>query len=278
MGTNACRENCPVSARLKSSYMGCLIGMSRFVLLKDDGIFYIEGIQYVSHKEGWFEPSISLDQGGDSIRALWLDVDKKPWRSLTSLLSFLNTGNQRGFDCPQIRMGFQRVKSRREPIGVWSGGLKVRGSSGDQSVKQDDDLIESHVILPSPDLITGRNSRWFTCLSEEMAQLNHLSDELIKGSVIRYFKNQGAADSTAKDQAKKAQNLFWQLCERRFQELVNACGDYHKAHAMRGIFAGFARKAYDAYCPKDTARQLDAWAKNRPNPGKYLKNPTKETA
>jgi CRISPR system Cascade subunit CasA len=96
--------------------------------------------------------------------------------------------------------------------------------------------------------------------------------------VAAYFKEQGTSDSVAEDKAKKAQSLFWQLCERRFQELVNACGDYDKAHPMRRIFADFAHKAYDAYCPKDTARQLDSWAKNRPNLGKYLKNPTKETA
>jgi CRISPR system Cascade subunit CasA len=271
-------ENCPVASRLKKSYMGCLTGMSRFVLLKEDGILYIEGIQYASHKEGWFEPSISLDQAGDSIRARWLDVDKKPWWALTSLLSFLDAGNQKGFDCPQIRLGFQRVKSRKEPIGVWSGGLKVTGSSGDQSVKQDDDFIESHIILLSPNLITGEESIWFGILSEETSQLNRLSDEVVKRSVMGYFKGQGTPDSVADDQAKKAQNLFWQLCERRFQELVNACGEYDKARAMRRIFAGFAHKAYDAYCPKDTARQLDAWAKNHPDLGKYLKNPTKETA
>jgi CRISPR system Cascade subunit CasA len=267
-------ENCRVSVQLKNSYMGCLIGMSRFVLLKDDGVFYIEGIQYASHKEGWFEPSISLDQGGDSIRALWLDVDKKPWRALTSLLSFLNAGNQKGFDCPQIRLGFQRVKSRREPIGVWSGGLKVRGSSGDQSVKQDDDFIESHVTLPSPNLITDEDSIWFGNLSEEMDELDGLS-RTVYGATLSYFKSQ---NKEAKDQAGQAANLFWQLCERRFQELVNACGDYDKARTMRRIFAGFVHKAYDTYCPKDTARQLDAWAENRPNLGKYLKNPTKETA
>lgn len=267
-------ENCEVAKRLKNSYMGCLLAMSRFVLLKGDGVFYIEGIQYPSHKDGWFEPSISLDQGGDSTKALWLDVEKRPWRELTSLLSFIATVNQKGFDCQQIRLGFQRIKIREESIGIWSGGLKVRGTSGDQSVKQNDDFVESYVVLPAPNSITGEDSEWFGRLSEEMDELDKLS-KTVYGTAFNYFKSQ---NMETKEQAAQASNLFWQLCERRFQDLVNACEDAEQVRAMRPIFARFVHKAYDTFCAHDTARQLDAWAKNRPNLSKYLSNPTKEAA
>ena len=73
-------------------------------------------------------------------------------------------------------------------------------------------------------------------------------------------------------------NLFWQLCERQFQSLVNACDSAEQVRTLRPVFAGFVHKAYDSYCPNDTARQLDAWAKNRPNLSNYLKNPNKEAA
>jgi CRISPR system Cascade subunit CasA len=265
-------ENCEIAMRLKNSYMGCLVAMSRFVLLKGDGIFYIEGIQYPSHKDGWFEPSMGLAQEKDQIKALWLNVEKRPWRELTSLLAFLTATNQQGFDCQQIRLGFQRVKSREKPIGIWSGGLKVRGTSGDQSVKQEDDFIESYVVLPAPNSITGEDSSWFNDLSKEMSQLDSLSKN-VYGATLAFFKNQ---NMDGKGQAAQASNLFWQLCERRFQELVEACGDAGQTLAMRPVFAGFVHKAYDTYCPKDTARQLDAWAKNRPNLGKYLSNTIKE--
>ena len=81
-----------------------------------------------------------------------------------------------------------------------------------------------------------------------------------------------------KEQAAQASNLFWQLCERQFQSLVNACDNAEQVRALRPIFAKFVHKAYDSYCPNDTARQLDAWAKNRPNLSNYLKNPNKEAA
>jgi CRISPR system Cascade subunit CasA len=59
---------------------------------------------------------------------------------------------------------------------------------------------------------------------------------------------------------------------------VNACDNAELVRAMRPAFARFVLKAYDTHCPNDTARQLDAWARNRPNLSKYLKNPTKEAA
>jgi CRISPR system Cascade subunit CasA len=274
-------ESCEIATRLKTSYMGCLLAMSRFMLLKDEGLLYIEGIQYPSHKDGWLEPSISLDHGGESIRALWLNVDKRPWRELTSLLSFLSAVNQQGFDCRQLRLCFQRVKLRDKPIGIWSGGLKVRGSSGDQSVKQDDDFIESCVVLPAPNSITGKDSPWFSSLSTEVELIEDLAVQL--GNCVYYCNKREIKDSKERDKRSdslksQAQTLFWQLCEKQFQDLVAHATHPNKVALLRKQFASFVHKAYDTYCPSDTARQLDAWAKNRPNLSQYLKNSTKEAA
>jgi CRISPR system Cascade subunit CasA len=107
-----------------------------------------------------------------------------------------------------------------------------------------------------------------------MDELDSLS-KTVYGATVSYFKNQ---NMEAKEQGVQASNLFWQLCERRFQDLVSACGDADQARALRPVFARFVHKAYDTQCPNDTARQLDAWAKNRPNLGRYLKNSTKEAA
>lgn len=274
-------EDCNIARKLKCSYMGCLLSLSRFVLLKGDGIYYIEGIQYPSHKEGWFEPSISLNVQGESTKALWLDVEKKPWRELTSLLAFLAATEQGGFDCMQIRVTFQRNKQRTESIGIWSGGLKVRGSSGDQSVKQDDDFIESHISLPSPKLITGEGSNWFVPFSSEVTALEDLATQL--GKCVYDCNSRQVAGSKERDKRadsvkKQSQLLFWQLCESRFQDLVNSAHQSEEMALLRRIFATFLQKSYDTFCPMDTARQIDAWAKNRPNLSKYLKDAMKDAA
>lgn len=260
-------ETCNDASNLKNSYLGCLVAMSRFVYLVGDGIYYLAGIQYPSHVEGWREPSISVNDSEAKPKLLWVDPHKRPWRELTSLLSFFNANSQGGLDCQQIRFGLLRARANNQDIGIWSGGLKVRANSGDQSVKQDDDFVESLIYLPKQEL----GEPWLNQLQQEMTELDQLS-KIVYSATLNFFKNQ---NMDGKAQAGLASNLFWQLCERRFQELVNVCDDFNKAKAMRKTFARYVDQAYDRYCAKDTARQLDAWAKNRPNLGKYLKDQTK---
>ncbi len=261
-------ETCAVANNYKTSYMACLIALSRFALLEQPGVYYLDGIQYPSHKEGWREPSIAINNQGKDIKLLWLDPNKRPWRELTSLLSFISATSQGGFDCQQISFGFLRARKNKQEIGIWSGGLKVRGSSGDQSVKQDDDFVESQVWLPSNEEL--EDSPWFDNLKLEMKELKRL-DTIVYSSTRAYFKSQKAV---GENEAKMASNLFWQLCERKYQDLVINCKDINQTKALRKDFDLFVRKAYDSYCPKDTARQLDAWAKNMPSLGKYLERKT----
>lgn len=97
---------------------------------------------------------------------------------------------------------------------------------------------------------------------EEMAKNTH-------GAVQGYSRH---LKMPGKDQAAQASNLFWQLAERKFQELVDACNEQTDTAtvALRRIYAGYAHRAYDACAPRGTARQLEAWAAHRPNLGKYL--------
>ncbi len=253
-------ENCNVAMNLKNSYMGCLVGLCRFVLLNDSGIFYVEGIQYPSHKKGWREPTMAISE---SNKLLWVNPAKRPWREITALLSFMGNQNIGGFDCRQIRWALQRAKSLGR-FSVWSGGLKVRANAGDQSVKQDDDFVESEIQLDSSFL----GDVWFSKLKEEMDVLEQLS-KIVYSATMAFFK---AQKGEGKNKAAQAANLFWQLCERRFQDLVDACSDStgEEVKKLRRTFAGFVNKAYNTHCSNETARQMDAWAENLPNLFKYL--------
>ena len=265
-------ETCTVAEQLKNSYMGCLVAMSRFAFLKDEGVYYLDGIQYPNHSSGWREPSITINSQ-QGIKVLWLNPDKRPWRELTSLLSFISAITQSGFDCQQISFGFNRARKNNQAIGIWSGGLKVRGNAGDQSVKQDDDFVESHVSIPSNKEM--EESRWFDNLTSEMKALDEQLSKSVYGATMNYFKSQKAE---GKAQAAQASHLFWQLCERKFQDLINACaiegedGMNKRNFLRKNFFSQFANTAYNTYCPNDTARQLTAWAENLPNLGKYLQD------
>jgi CRISPR system Cascade subunit CasA len=109
---------------------------------------------------------------------------------------------------------------------------------------------------------------WYTALKQEMAELDQLA-RIVYGATLGYFKNQKV---DGKSQAAAASNLFWQLCERKYQALVLECKSEEKTKLLRKEFAQFANTAYNAYCPNNTARQLTAWAAHFPNFSKYLKD------
>jgi CRISPR system Cascade subunit CasA len=263
-------EDDGIAQALKFSLMGRLVPLSRFCLLAENGLHYSEGIAHAGYKEGVTDPSVSVDFTAKDPKAIWVDPEKRPWRLLTALLSFFAHTSNKGFDCYQLRLNMGRAIHRMPAISIWSGGLRVSSNAGEQYVSGSDDFVESVIQLNSHIL----GERWFANLQLEMDELDKLS-KTVYGATLNYFKSQ---NMETKEQAAQASNLFWQLCERQFQNLLDACDDAELARTMRPVFAQFVHKAYNTYCINDTARQLDAWAKNRPNLAKYLHNPSKELA
>ncbi|MBF0376315.1 MAG: type I-E CRISPR-associated protein Cse1/CasA [Desulfamplus sp.] len=257
-------ENCPAAIELKSTLMGRLIPLCRFTLLSDNGMHYSEGIAYPSHKEGGFDLSIAVDFSKKNSKAIWVDPDKRPWRELTSLLSFFSSEGDAKFDCPQLRLSIYRARKAVKQFSIWSGGLKVSSNAGEQFVSGSDDFVESEALLKAEWL----GEIWFTKLKQEMEILQEVSKNLY-GSTISYFKHQKA---DGKKQAEQSTHLFWQLSERRFQELIDSCGDTsgNETKAMRYFFIEYANQAYNTFCPRDTARQIDAWAACRPKLSKFM--------
>ncbi|MCD4813432.1 type I-E CRISPR-associated protein Cse1/CasA [bacterium] len=256
-------EDCRIARALKKSYMGRLVPLSRFVFLADKGLHYSEGIAHPGHLESIVDPTVAIDRLRAKPKVIWVDPERRPWRQLTALLSFFE--NDRGFECLQLRIAISRIDNKKcQPFSIWSGGIKVKSTAGEQDVKGMNDFVESEIILNSE--VMGEEL--FVWLKLEMEGLDKLSKSAY-GSVMGFFKEQ---KTEGKDQGAQAANLFWQLCEHKFQELVNACNETSgkERKKLRSIFAGFVNKAYNTYCPKDTARQINAWAANRPNLGEYL--------
>ena len=262
-------ESCIVAESLKSSLMGRLVPVSRFCLLTESGLHYSEGIVHAGYKDGIVDPSISVDFSVIDFKATWADPEKRPWRLLTALLSFLSQVSNKNFDCPQLRLTINRAVPVLSTIGIWSGGLSVSNNAGEQFVKGSDDFVESLVQIDTSIL----GEPWFENFKLEISGLENLS-KTVYISTFNYFKSQ---NMESKDQAALARNLFWQLCERKLNDLISACGSTETSHTMRPAFLQIGHKAYDTYCANDTARQLDAWAKNRPKLRSYLKPLSKET-
>lgn len=265
-------EACPVARALQDSLMGRLVPLCRFCLLAEDGLHYSEGIAHSSYKEGRCDPSVAVNWSGP--KALWCNPEKRPWRELTSLLSFIAQQQATGFECQQLNVGINRA-CEVGTFTIWSGGLRIhKHTTGEQYASGNDDFVESNAWLDSGWVTGEQRGLWFSHLQHEMASLDNLSNGLY-GSVKAYFSGQKVKDSKLSGEAS---HLFWQLCERDFQTLLVHCDadeadqqTHQQARkTLRRRFAGYAQQAYDRYCPKDTARQLDAWASCRPNHAKYL--------
>lgn len=264
------------SKEYKESYLSTLIALSRFSQLSDDGIYYTDGLSYPSVKDGWYEPNIIVDRSGSDIKTKYVNPERRPWRELDGLLAFVGSDSVQGYECYALKKGVERARGRLSEFSVWAGGLKVSVNSGDQSVKQSDDFVESQIWLNSDEI----GCIWFTQLKLEMDALDALANVLWK-KVLAYFKELKAdngkkiENTHAGKMASQSVNLFWQLCERDFQALVDNCDQTDSAttqrQALRRRFSDYVQQSYDQFCPRETARQLDAWAKCRPNNSKYLK-------
>jgi len=260
-------EDCLVAQALRQSLMGRLVPLCRFCLLADEGLHYSEGLAHPGYKDGVADPSVAIDYSGKDPKALWVNPEKRPWRELTALLGFFSQQQSQGFQSWQIHAGLERARDVSEVFAIWSGGLRVSSNAGEQYVSGSDDSVESQVWLHSEAL----GQSWFIQLKTEMDALDELARALY-GQIARYFKEQLVDGAKL---AAQGTHLFWQLCERDFQTLLDNCDEDEQSavnrRQLRRIFAAHAQHAYDRYCPKETARQLDAWAKCRPNPNKYLK-------
>ena len=260
-------ENCEQAKQLKRSLMGRLVPLCRYCLLAENGVHYSEGIAHPGYKEGAVDPSMAINYSGKDPKALWVDPEKRPWRELTALLGFFEQSSAQGFQSWQLRSGLDRARDVVEGFAIWSGGLRVSSNAGEQYPGGSDDFVESQVWLHSDFL----GQTWFSHLKLEMDALNVLAKNLY-GRVQGFFKELTVDGGKI---APQASQLFWQLCERDFQNLVDHCDQTEEAaqerQKLRQQFASYVHQAYDTFCPRDTARQLEAWAKCRPNNSKYLK-------
>ncbi|MFV0508130.1 MAG: type I-E CRISPR-associated protein Cse1/CasA [Shewanella algae] len=260
-------EDCDQAGKLKQSLLGRLIPLCRFCLLVESGMHYSEGIAHSGYKEGVVDPSMAINNSAKEPKALWADPEKRPWRELTALLGFLEESGALGFQSWQVRNGLDRAREASDIFAIWSGGLRVSSNAGEQYASGNDDFVESQVWLHSGIL----GEAWFSQLKEEMEALDSLAKNLY-GRIQGFFKDQTVDGGKI---APQGTQLFWQLCERDFQRLVDHCAhaerDVVERKRLRHQFAGYVQQAYDKFCSRETARQLDAWAKFRPNTSKYLK-------
>ncbi|OPX56963.1 CRISPR-associated protein, Cse1 family [Oceanospirillum multiglobuliferum] len=271
-------EDCEISKREKFSYLSHLVPVNKFCFIAEKGIHITDGIVYPDFSIGRIDPMNSVNITREKNTALWVNPQKRPWRELTSILQFVQGDSISGFETVLINKGLRRLKRFGSRFALWSGGVMVTThTTGEQYAAGLDDYLQSELWLNIDELGTNLLS----VLKSEIFELGNIQYQLSK-SVERYFH--AAGDPKPKDarkitKAKEAkatsENMFWQLCERQAQTLIDACDNSEEGRQqrlqLRKVFASYAYEVFDRTCPNHSARQMDAWAQSRPHFSNYLK-------
>lgn len=256
-----------VAEALKRSLMGRLVPLARFYLLAADGVHSVEGIQHPDYLQGGMvDPSVTGDRSQKKPKMLWADPQRRPWRMLPALLSFLRPDSTQDMRClqldwclPRLKRAGQAAPDALKEVAIWSGGIHLSSNAGEQYLSGSDDVVESEISLPLAEL----DQEWFLNLRTVMEQVEKLGNH-IYAAVAGYYREEKAESGT--QWAERATREFWQLAERHFPALLEACG--HEEPDGRdeviGALRGCVLGCYARACPRETARQLAIWAKHRP--------------
>lgn len=256
-------EDDEIAKALKDSYLGRLVPLNRFVLLETNGLHYSEGISHSGYNDGVADPSVAVDFSASKPKAIWTDPEKRPWRQLTSLLAFLDSSKGSSFECMQLKSVYNRLIVA-DAFSVWSGGVRVSSNAGEQYLTGTDDFVESETQLPSS--IFTELTIFFSNLSEQMLNLDSVSKS-VYAAINGYYADLMVE---GKNFAVKACNQYWQQCESIFQRIVDTCSKKntdqynHEMDKINNQIWQFVKQIYNQYCPNQSARQLEAWAKNFP--------------
>lgn len=243
-------EDSQYNEQYKRSVYAWYLAMSRAVLLIGDGIKYCEGLSYVGD---WFEPFVSGKENGGF---LIVDPRRRTWRMLPSLLSGVYAQKDDGKGCYALKVHLNRVRRYCRQFEIWSGGLKVRGNSGDQSIKGNDDFVESSVSFYDGDLLGDESFARLCDLAKEVDTL----EVSLKKSVDSYYKFLGLSGNGRGDIACIQ---YLQILDSIGQSIVDSSVSIDSASGMKKIMFHSLLDVYDNHCMRETSRQILAWAKFR---------------
>lgn len=283
-------ENDAIAKNLKGSLMGRLVPMCRFCFLEGDEIHVTEGLFHGKVIDGVFDPSHLLrhNKEKDTRFLTKADSERRPWRELTAILSFLDATQRRNTVCQQVQFASRKLtNASRERVCVWSGGVQVSSNSGEQKVSGSNDFIESETIveltekwyrkfLLEMDLLQNQTIYLQSSIESYFAMLESFVSESTQGDMslnrdgtTGFNRNVG---QLSKQKANAAMKIFWQSCERYQQEIVDNCGEPEEMRKTRKKIVSIMRSVFNNACPRDTSQQLRAWAATQPRFGKYLES------
>lgn len=255
-------ENDEFAKDYKKTYLSRLVSLNRFIFFSEVGVHYSEGLQLPDYSELIVDPSVTVNfSAKPKPKIIWTNPELRPWRQLTSLLAFLDGTKNANFLCYQLRAVLSSGRlSDLDSFSIWSAGVKVSSNAGEQYLTGTDDFVESEIKF---DGYFSDGRVFYSSLTGFMENLENLN-KLLSGKVLAYYN---CLKVERKEFAAKSTNIFWQLCEGEFQNVIDICSGDNAEENLKPVLKkirSFVSQIYDETCPKDTARQMEAWAKNKP--------------
>ncbi len=244
---------------IAGSVFAWLVSVSRFVYLQDSKVIYVEGIQYPSSvKDGYWEPFITIRKKDNGV--IYADPSKKPWRSISAFLEAVYVDDSI-HECMVLSQFLNRTRGAVDIFSIWSGGLKARANSGDQSVKQSDDFVESEVSFYSQSMGTGFYHR--LC---KIIEATESIAKTLRVCISRYFKAMKCDGNAIADNAVMD---FWVYADSLSSSIIYVAYEENEADVRKSpALSNLRRKSleiYDNVCSHETARQIVCWVNNRPD-------------
>ena len=263
-------ENDGISEKIKASYIGRLIPLSRFCRLDGQYMHFTEGVTIPNISVSAFADlsipvSIKQKSGKTEAKGLLAKREKQPWRQLDAILGFCE--QEKSFKCKQLSFCLGREGCEGPRVGIWCVGIQLTSQAGEQYLSGKDGYIESSILLDK----NVKESLFFANYKSEIERLEKLS-KVLSMSVKRYFVDLGSKVS-GEDYSRSCVSIFWKESGLLASKLINVCQekDIEKIFELRKEFAEIALSCFEKVCSSGNSRQILAFAKNRPKVGWYLK-------
>ena len=265
-------EDCPDAEMMRHSYLGRLVPLVRFCYIDGDEITCTDGIKHLTEKDGVVPFSMTyMEDPKNGIKIKDADPQRKPWRDLTALLSYLDSTSNSEWHCKLLAYCFDRATFAKETVGIWSGGLNVKKDHDGQKASGENDFVESYTEF---DVDILRRDSFYTDL---VLALNELEKKefYLRRSIVKFYSNRGAKDDNPRllpeknvPQVKAAKEDYWRQCDLLSEQCINAveCGLESKAMMQFLLKINqIALKVYDTYCHASSSADFITWVKYRPH-------------
>ena len=234
-----------------------------------------QGIEYPLETEGkpkkivFRDPYATIVARQDSVRFLRANPDKALWRDLYLILE-LKAIEKYGEIAAPLNLISHASLLNCDHVSLWAGEL----IKGEKAVVVD--AIESTFAVPTamlkPEGLTVYQAG-VDYAEKQGLQISHAVDEYIKSDSStsdRGIKQLHASEKKSRTYKRRciasAQRHYWHALDREYEVLLDLVGEgsslrfEERGNQWGDLVRSAARKAYEHACPRQTSRQIQAFA------------------